>query len=412
MNISYCRFVFRQIKNKRVISNRLMPVLKFKKDASQIDRGKEQMFLKKIELKNFRNYEEEEVEFHQKVNIITGKNAQGKTNLLESLYIMSLGKSFRTSKDTEMIGFDKEFCKAKSVSVKDGRELEIEIIIGREIKTAKINGMKTAKNIDLLENVYMVVFSPEDLKIVKDEPEKRRKFIDRELCQLKPVYYRNLGRYKKILQQRNSLLKQQEIKEDVIAVWDESLSEYGAKIIQERKRFIEKLNVISREISKNITNGREVTEIFYESNVAFRESYEEQKEYLKTILGKNLKNDIIRRSTSAGPHKDDLKICVEGVDIRHYGSQGQQRTAALSLKLAEIQLIKEEAKVSPILLLDDVMSELDAERQTFLIHSLGEVQLFITTAELSEEVKKQLPEGDTFFVEKGKIKKMEKNSIL
>lgn len=368
------------------------------------------MYLKKIELKNFRNYEEEEVGFHQKVNIITGKNAQGKTNLLESMYIMSLGKSFRTSKDTEMIGFDREFCRVKSTSVKDGRELEIEITIGKEGKSAKINGMKIAKNIDLLENVYMVVFSPEDLKIVKDEPEKRRKFIDRELCQLKPVYYRNLGRYKKILQQRNSLLKQPEVKEDVIAVWDESLAEYGAKIILERKRFIEKINVISREISRSITNGREATEIIYESNVEFRDTYEEQKEYLKNILSKNLKNDILRRSTSAGPHKDDLKICVEGIDIRHFGSQGQQRTAALSLKLAEIQLIKEETKISPVLLLDDVMSELDAERQTFLIHSLEEVQLFITAAELSEEVKKKLPDGDTFLVEKGKVSKLEKNS--
>ncbi|MEL7654356.1 MAG: DNA replication/repair protein RecF [Bacillota bacterium] len=364
------------------------------------------MYLKKIELKNFRNYEEEVVEFHSKVNIITGKNAQGKTNLLESLYIMSLGKSFRTNKDVDMIGFDMEFCRVKSTSVKDGRELEIEISIGGEGKTTKINGIKTSKNIELLENVYMVVFSPEDLKIVKDEPEKRRKFIDRELCQLKPIYYKNLARYKKILQQRNSLLKQQEVKEDMIAVWDESLAEYGAKIIQERNRFIEKLNEISKKISKSITNGKEALELSYEANVACQINYEEQKEYLKKVLNKNLKNDILRRNTSVGPHKDDIKICVEGIDIRHFGSQGQQRTAALSLKLAEIQLIKEEAKVSPILLLDDVLSELDAERQNFLINSLGEVQLFITTTELSEEVKKQLPDGETFFVEKGKVRRL------
>ena len=365
------------------------------------------MYLKKIELKNFRNYDEEAVEFHNKVNIITGKNAQGKTNLLESLYIMSLGKSFRTSKDTEMIGFEKEFCRAKSTSVKDGRELEIEITIGNEGKVTKINGLKTAKNIDLLENVYMVIFSPEDLKIVKDEPEKRRKFMDRELCQLKPMYYRNLGRYKKILQQRNSLLRQQDVKEDVIAVWDESLAEYGAKIILERNRFVGKLNEISSRISRGITNEKEVLEISYESNIEIKENYEAQKEYFKEKLAKSLKNDIMRRSTSAGPHKDDLKLCVDGIDIRHFGSQGQQRTAALSLKLAEIQLIKEEASVAPILLLDDVLSELDAERQNFLINSLGEVQLFITTAELGEEVKKQLPEGYTFFVEHGRVNRKE-----
>lgn len=364
------------------------------------------MYLKNIELSNFRNYKEEAVTFHKKVNIITGKNAQGKTNLLESLYIMSLGKSFRTNKDIEMIGFDQEFCKVKSTSMKDNRELEIEITIGREGKTTKINGCKTAKNIELLENVYMVVFSPEDLKIVKDEPEKRRKFIDRELCQLKPVYYKNLGRYKKILQQRNSLLKQQQINEEMIAVWDEGLAEYGAKIILERNRFIGKLNLISKEISSGITNGKEALALSYEANVECRDTYEDQRESLKKALSKNLKSDILRRSTSVGPHKDDIKICVEGIDIRHFGSQGQQRTAALSLKLAEIKLIKEETKVSPILLLDDVLSELDGERQNFLIHSLEEVQLFITTTELGEEIKNNLPDGDTFFVEKGKVTKL------
>lgn len=362
------------------------------------------MYLSKVELKNFRNYQQEAVEFHSKVNIITGKNAQGKTNLLESLYIMSLGKSFRTSKDTEMIGFDKEFCRAKSTSVKDGRELEIEITISKEGKTVKINGMKTSKNIDLLENVYMVVFSPEDLKIVKDEPEKRRKFVDRELCQLKPMYYRNLGRYKKILQQRNSLLKQQEVREDMIAVWDEGLAEYGAKIIQERNSFIKKLSGISRGISTAITNGKEALEIIYEANAACQSNYEEQKEYLKKMLNKSLKNDIFRRNTSVGPHKDDIKLCVDGIDIRHFGSQGQQRTAALSLKLAEIQLIKDETKISPILLLDDVLSELDGERQNFLINSLDEVQLFITTAELNDEVRSKLPEGKTFIVEGGRVR--------
>ncbi len=366
------------------------------------------MYLKKIELKNFRNYEEETVEFHKKVNIITGKNAQGKTNLLESLYIMSLGKSFRTNKDTEMIGFQKEFCRAKSTSVKDEREIEIEITIGREGKSTRINGVKTSKNIDLLENVYMVVFSPEDLKIVKDEPEKRRKFMDRELCQLKPVYYRNLVRYKKILQHRNTLLKQPDIQEDVLSIWDESLAEYGAKIILERSRFVEKLSQISREISSRITNGKEALDITYESNVELKESLEEQKKYLNKMLNKNLKNDILRRSTSIGPHKDDLLMSVDGVDIRHFGSQGQQRTAALSLKLAEIRLIKEETEVSPILLLDDVLSELDAERQNFLIHSLEDIQLFITTAELGEDVKNRLPEGEIFIVENGTILKQNK----
>lgn len=364
------------------------------------------MYLKEIQLKNFRNYKEEAVEFHKKVNIITGNNAQGKTNLLESLYIMCLGKSFRTNKDIEMIGFGEKFCKVKSVSIKDGNELEVEISFSHEGKIIKIDGVKASRNIDILENVYMVIFSPEDLKIVKDEPEKRRKFIDRELCQIKPIYYKNLARYKKILLQRNSLLKQQEIKEDHLSVWNEELAEYGSKIILERKRFIEKLNTISKEISKNITNNKEAMELSYEANIEYQETLEKQKEFFLDKLNKNFKNDVFRRSTTVGPHKDDIKICLEGIDIRHFGSQGQQRTAALSLKLAEIKLIKEETKEVPILLLDDVLSELDAERQNFLIHSLEDVQLFITTTEIGDELKSNLPDGYTFYVEKGSVKKI------
>lgn len=367
------------------------------------------MYLTKIELKNFRNYEEQEILFDKKVNIITGKNAQGKTNLLESLYIMSLGKSFRTNKDTDMIGFGKDYFRVKSTSIKEGRELEIEIYIGKEGKIIKINGIKAERNIDILENVFMVVFSPEDLKIVKDEPEKRRRFIDRELCQIKPLYYKYLGKYKRILQHRNSLLKQQEINMDLLAVWDENLAEYGARIIQERSSFIEKLNLISRNISTRITNGKEKLEISYESNVEKKESIDEQKYLLKKALNKNIKYDIFRRNTSVGPHKDDIKLSIEGIDIRRFGSQGQQRTAALSLKLAEIKMIKEETGFSPILLLDDVLSELDHERQKFLIESMGEVQLFITTTEINEELKNHMWKGKIFLVEKGKVTEMEKN---
>lgn len=364
------------------------------------------MYLKEVKINNFRNYKEEFVTFHNKVNIITGSNAQGKTNLLESLYIMCLGKSFRTNKDNEMIGFGEEYCKVKSRSIKNNSEVEIEIKISNEGKTVKIDGVKTNKNIDLLENVYMVIFSPEDLKIVKDEPEKRRKFIDRELCQIKPIYYKNLARYKKILQHRNSLLKQENINEDVLAVWNEELAEYGSKIILERKGFIERLNKISCEINKSITNGKEALEIEYDSNVKCQPSLIEQKGYFIDQLNKNIKNDIFRRNTTVGPHKDDLKICVENIDIRHFGSQGQQRTAALSLKLAEIKLIKEETGEEPVLLLDDVLSELDSERQSFLINSLDNVQLFITTTEIGEELKRNLPEGYTFSVQKGNVKKI------
>lgn len=187
-----------------------------------------------------------------------------------------------------------------------------------------------------------------------------------------------------------------------------SFEGYGAKIIQERSHFIEKLNVISRDISTRITNSKEKLEISYESNVEKKESLAEQKYYLKKALSKNIKYDIFRRNTSVGPHKDDMILTIEGIDIRRFGSQGQQRTAALSLKLAEIKMIKEETGFSPILLLDDVLSELDQERQKFLIESMEEVQLFITTTELNEELKKHLWKGKIFLVEKGKVTKMEK----
>lgn len=364
------------------------------------------MYLKEIQLKNFRNYREQSVSFHEKVNIIAGKNAQGKTNLLESLYIMSLGKSFRTGKDGEMIGFGGDFCRAKSKTVKDGAALEIEIVISKEGKSVKIDGVKAKKTADLLEHVYMVVFSPEDLKIVKDEPEKRRKFMDRELCQLKPVYFNNLGRYKKILMNRNILLRQGEANRDLFSVYDEELAEYGAKIILERRNFVKKLSGISRELHGKITNGKETLRVSYESDMPERDIFAELKSEFISRLQKNFKKDLMRRVTGMGPHRDDLRLEIDGVDIRHFGSQGQQRTAALSLKLAEIYLIKEETGEDAILLLDDVLSELDMERQTFLLNRLQNVQIFISTAELSETLSANLPESFVFQVEKGNVTRL------
>lgn len=364
------------------------------------------MYLSEIRLKGFRNYEEEFVTFHPKVNIITGNNAQGKTNLLEAIYIMSLGKSFRTSRDSEMIGFHREFCSVKGKVFRQDEELEIEITYFDKQKSIKVNGIRIAKTIELLENLYTVVFSPEDLKIIKEEPEKRRKFMDRELCQLKPVYYKNLGRYKKVLQQRNMLLKQGNSNPHMIDVWNEELAEYGSKIIMERHRFIEKLNDISQDLHEKITNGKERLDISYESDIKVCETKEEQKEAFIAVLNKSLKNDLFRGNTSKGPHKDDLKICIDGIDIRHFGSQGQQRTAALSLKLAELTLIKKESGEEAILLLDDVLSELDGQRQSFLLNRLNDVQIFITATEIGETLSKNIPEGYLFSVTNGSVKRV------
>ena len=361
------------------------------------------MYFTEITLKNFRNYKEQTVSFHPNVNIITGNNAQGKTNLLEGLYIMSLGKSFRTNKDAEMIGFEGDFSCVKSVYIKEGRERSIEIILSRQGKSIQIDGCKAKKSSDLLDNAYIVCFTPEDLKIVKEEPEKRRKFMDRELCQLKPVYYSTLARYKKVLMQRNSLLKSESLNNELMEIWENNLADYGSRIIIERMNFVEKLKIISKQLHSSITDGKEELDLFYESSVPVKGSREEIKEAFIKKLNKERKRDIFRGSTGSGPHRDDLRITIDGKDVRNYGSQGQQRTAALSLKLAEVRIIQEEKKENPALLLDDVLSELDKKRQKFLINSLSDVQLFITAAETKGELWNSLPERKVFVVENGRV---------
>ncbi len=350
------------------------------------------MRINQLRLKDFRNYKNLDISFHPKVNIFMGNNAQGKTNLLEAIYITSLGKSFRTGKDWEMIRFEMPFFRVEVDACKDGEVLLIDMAVSQEKKGIKIDGLKATKTSDLLENIYTVIFSPEDLKIVKDEPEKRRRFIDREITQLRPSYYQNLTCYKKALVQRNALLKDCNLNEENLNVWDESLAYYGHRIMEQREIFISKLDTISRQLHNDITEGKETLEVIYEKDCC---------EDLLEKLTRSHRRDRMRGTTGAGPHRDDLKILVNGVDIRPYGSQGQQRTAALSLKLSELQLIKEETGEEGILLLDDVLSELDAQRQQFLIKSLGSVQLFITATELSKEVRKSLAGGNLYRVTEG-----------
>ena len=352
------------------------------------------MQINQLLLKDFRNYENLNISFHPKVNIFLGNNAQGKTNLLEALYITSLGKSFRTGRDWEMIRFEMPFFRVSVGATKDGDPLHIDMAVSQEKKAIKIDGRKATKTSELLEHIYTVIFSPEDLKIVKDEPEKRRRFIDREISQLRPSYYQNLSSYKKALIQRNALLKDCNLNEENLNVWDESLAHYGEKIMEERETFISKLDVISRQLHKDITEGKETLEVIYEKDCG---------DDLLEVLKRSHRRDRMRGTTGAGPHRDDLKISVNGVDLRPYGSQGQQRTAALSLKLSELQLIREETGEEGILLLDDVLSELDAQRQQFLIKSLGAVQLFITATELSPEVRNTLPRGNLYIVSEGAI---------
>lgn len=363
------------------------------------------MYIKNIELKNFRNYDELKQEFDKNVNLILGMNAQGKTNLIEALYVSSIGRSFRTSRDSDLIGFNKEQAKVFIETVRDNDEGSVELVFRRDKKKfAKVNGITINKTSELLKNVYIVIFSPEDLKIVKDEPEKRRKFIDRELCQIKLAYYDALSNYKKILIQRNAYLKEFEINSSVLDIWDIQLAACGASIMQYRKEFVKKISDISCEIHSGITNGREKLIIKYAPNIILCEDKNNQQELFYDILKKNHENDIRQRTTTKGPHKDDIEFFIDDINVRSYGSQGQQRTAALSLKLAEINIIKEESGESPILLLDDVMSELDINRQEFLLKTLSQVQLFITTTEIPDILKEKFPYAKTYYIENGRIK--------
>lgn len=369
------------------------------------------MYFKRAELANFRNYKTLDIDFDRHLNLFLGKNAQGKTNLLESLFIMSLGKSFRTMNDSEMISFGCDYSRAVSYVVNDtgDDETKIEIIYGKEGKSIKVDDVKLTRSADLLENVYIVVFFPDDLRIIKDGPENRRHFLDRELCQIKPVYYSNLSDYKRILKQRNTLLKQNSKDRSLYEVFDEALADFGIRILNERLEFTRKINEISSTIHSKISNGSEKLVISYDTKLLSEEniSFEDKKWAYRKVLEKNFENDIFRGYTSAGPHKDDLKIEVNGIDIRHYGSQGQQRTAALSMKLAEISLIKQETGCDAVLLLDDVLSELDRNRQRFLIESMKDVQMFISAAEIDGELMKLLT-GAVYEVDNGTINKLTK----
>ena len=362
------------------------------------------MYIKYIELKDYRNYKEIRADFSERVNIFIGNNAQGKTNLLESIYLNSMGRSFKNAKDKELIRFGEDFCRIRSKIITNDDEQDTEIIITKEgRKEIKLNGIKAKKTSELLDRIYIIIFSPDDLKIVKEDPEKRRRFIDRELFLIRTGYYNDAANYKKALVQRNSLLKERYIDDVMLDVWDRELAKYGVRIVSKRRDFIKKIDEISREIHNIISGGKEHLSLKYETNAEIPEDLEEAEKVYLDILKENRENDIYNRNTGKGPHRDDIKISADGIDLRKFGSQGQQRTAALSLKLSEIRIIEEETGEKPILLLDDVLSELDNERQTYLINSLGENQMFITTTDIMSKVAKSMPEGKIFKIKNGEI---------
>lgn len=353
-----------------------------------------------MKLKNFRNYDLLDLEFDSNTNIFYGDNAQGKTNILESIYITGTTKSHRGTKDRDLIKFGQEEAHIETIVEKRGVPFKIDIHLKKNSpKGIAINKVPIKKASELFGIINIVFFSPEDLNIIKNGPAERRRFIDLELAQLDKVYLNDLSNYNRIVNQRNRLLKDIYDKKDLMAtldIWDLQLVNYGNKVIERRKIFIEQMNEIIGSVHEKLTGGKERLQLIYEPGVK-NDNFEE------TLL-KNRERDLRMKSSSVGPHRDDICFLCGDLDIRKFGSQGQQRTAALSLKLAEIELVKQEVKDTPILLLDDVLSELDKNRQNYLLDSINDVQTLITCTGLDDFVNKRFSINKILHVEQGHVK--------
>ena len=357
------------------------------------------MIIKSIELADYRNYDSLTMQFDKGTNILYGDNAQGKTNILEAIFLAATTKSHRGSKDREIIGFDKEEAHIRTYLEKEGVETRVDMHLRKnKSKGIAIDGQKIKKAADLLGLCNVVFFSPEDLGIIKNGPSERRRFVDMELCQLDALYLHNLNHYNRIVDQRNKLLKDMYLNEDLketLGIWDMQLSSFGSSIIERRRLFVDQLNEIIYDIHKKLSGGRETLQVKYEPDVE-TDQFERQ-------LKLHRERDLKAKMTSVGPHRDDFSFFIRDVDIRKYGSQGQQRTAALSLKLSEIELVRKIARDTPILLLDDVLSELDHNRQNDLLNSIGEIQTIITCTGLEEFVNKRFEMNRIFHVSEGTV---------
>lgn len=357
------------------------------------------MIIKSIELADYRNYDCLSLQFDRGTNILYGDNAQGKTNILEAIFVAATTKSHKGAKDREIVSFGKEEAHIRTYLEKEGVEIRVDMHLRKnKSKGIAIDGQKIKKAADLMGLCNVVFFSPEDLGIIKNGPGERRRFVDMELCQLDSVYLYNLNHYNRIVNQRNKLLKDMYMNPDLketLGIWDMQLVSFGSKIIERRKRFEEQLNEIIFGIHKKLSGDKEELVIHYEPDVE-AEDFEKR-------LKMNQDRDIRAKMTSVGPHRDDFSFIIGNIDIRRYGSQGQQRTAALSLKLSEIELVKKIARDTPVLLLDDVLSELDSNRQNYLLNSIGDIQTIITCTGLEEFVNHRFEINKVYKVSEGTV---------
>lgn len=369
------------------------------------------MNIERLQLTDYRNYKSLTLDFSNKINVFIGENAQGKTNVMESIYVLAMAKSHRTANDKELIRWDADYGKIEGVVNKRYGSVPIELTISKKGKKGKINHLEQSKLSNYIGQMNVVMFAPEDLNIVKGSPQIRRRFIDMEIGQISPVYLHDLLTFQKILKQRNHLLKNNQGKASLASdvmfdIYTEQYVQAAVQIIQKRFQFMELLQAWAEPIHFGISRGLEKLVIKYRpvSGMEANWSAQQMMEYLTKKLEEVKQREIERGVTLIGPHRDDLQFFVNDYDVQTYGSQGQQRTTALSLKLAEIELIKQETKETPILLLDDVLSELDDYRQSHLLNTIqGEVQTFVTTTSVEGIHHETIQHAKLFHVKQGAI---------
>lgn len=357
------------------------------------------MIIQEVEIRDFRNYQSLSVSLDPGINIFYGNNAQGKTNFLEAVYLCGTSRSHRGSRDREMIRFGCEEAHIRAEVEKKGFHDRIDLHLRKnKTKTIAVNRLPIKRVSELFGILNLVFFSPEDLNIIKEGPAERRNFMDRELCQLDRIYLDDLKKYNKVLDQRNHLLKDLYSHPDLMPtldVWDQQLIHYGKRIMDRRREFCGELNEIAHGIHSGLTKNQEDMEVLYQPSCK-GSSFEE-------LLHSAREKDIRFAQTSVGPHRDDLLIRSNGIEMRKFGSQGQQRTCALSLKLSEIRLVEEMIKDKPVLLMDDVLSELDQNRQDDLLSGIEEIQTLITCTGMDDFIRRQFPVNKVFHVTDGKM---------
>lgn len=368
------------------------------------------MYLKNLKLHQFRNYDDITVDFSPAINVLIGENAQGKTNLLEAIYVLAMTRSHRANNDRELIEFSKDAAQITGTVERQLGSLKLELDIGKNGKKAKANHLEKARLSEYLGQLNVILFAPEDLALVKGSPAVRRRFIDMEFGQISPKYLHDLTQYRSVLKQRNRYLKQLQTKEAddrlYLEILSEQLATLGGAIISQRIAFLSKLEQYAQELHQSITQGREVLTFEYESSVkeAYKLNERELTQALLELYKRNQQREIFQGTTLYGVHRDDVKFLINDKNVQIYGSQGQQRTTALSVKLAEIDLMKEQIGEYPILLLDDVLSELDGTRQTHLLKTIQDkVQTFLTTPGLSDVARDLIYEPKIFHIENGNL---------